>query len=138
MSTILKFAGALALATVIAAPTAFAKGGHGGGHFGGGGGHPVGGGLPPIVMKSPGFKGGGVRGVPHHVQPHVVHANPGNWNGGHHNQHHHRHHGRFLVYSPLYNYDYSAYDRGGCGWLWQRYLNTGNRTWKYRYYECIE
>lgn len=24
-----------------------------------------------------------------------------------------------------------------CGWLWRRYVHTGNPVYKWRYYECI-
>lgn len=43
---------------------------------------------------------------------------------------HHRHHRHF--FTPLY-----VTSGPGCGWLWRRYLNTGNPSYKWRYYECI-
>ncbi|MBL8884896.1 MAG: hypothetical protein JNL45_17780 [Hyphomicrobium sp.] len=70
------------------------------------------------------------------------------WSGGNWGGKGHRHHGRhryyprgFYGYALPYYYDdfYSySYSDGGCAWLWQRWLETGNPTWKYRYYECIE
>ena len=133
MKHTLRLAGAALLATALATTTAFAGGHHGGGHFGGGGGgHAV-----AHAMPHTSFHVQGVRSVPH-VGHHVTHNTPHvEWNGGHHEHHHHNHH-RFVAYSSLYDYDNSYYDRGGCGWLWQRYLDTGNRHWKHRYYECIE
>jgi hypothetical protein len=64
---------------------------------------------------------------------------PGKWTGGHGYKHrHHRRHVRFYGYPYFYNYDDGYYRSGGCGWLWQRYLITGNPKWKYRYYDCID
>jgi hypothetical protein len=25
----------------------------------------------------------------------------------------------------------------GCGWMWRKYLRTGNPFWKHSYFECI-
>ncbi len=76
----------------------------------------------------------------HRPRPHIVQ----NYDKGH-GRHHHRRHGRFLVYaSPFYdnyydNYYYDdSYASGDCAWYWQRYLTTGLKKWKYRYYQCIE
>lgn len=58
-------------------------------------------------------------------------------------KHKHRHHRRYVrsvlpyyYYDDYYYYgDYAGYD---CERLWRKYLVTGNRKWKYRYYQCIE
>ena len=149
----LKFAGALALAALVAIPAANARsmggghggGGHGGAHIsgGGGGGRAIGNTIPH-VSKGASFHAPAVRHVAPHVQGrnfgagHPVRSNSyGNWNGGdHHGHHRHHRHNRFFIAAPLY--DYGDYDRGGCRWLWKRYLYTGNPVWKHRYYQCIE
>ena len=133
MKNKLHLAGALLLAAGLSTSAAQAGGHHGGGNFGGGG-HAVAHSMPHFAARAPVFHPQTVRVAPH-FQNHVVRNFS---NEGHEHHGHHRHHGRFLVYSSLYDYDNSYYDRGGCGWLWQRYLNTGNPHWKHRYYECIE
>ena len=141
MKTILRWGAAALLATGLSISAASAGGHHGGGFAGGGGGHAVigggGGRAPHVTVAKPGvaFNGGGVRSVPHFNGRHISNGNhEGNFG---HNRHHH--HNRFFAYSvPLYDYDYSYGYSNGCGWLWQRYLNTGNPRWKHRYYECIE
>ena len=120
MKTLLRLGAAAILAAGLAIPAANAKG-MGGGHAGGG--HAGG------VHVGVAHMGGGGMHVQHFNGNHI-----GNF--GHHNHHHH---GRFFAYAvPLYDYDYSYGYSNGCGWLWQRYLNTGSPRWKHRYYECIE
>lgn len=126
----------------------------GGSTFGGGGGSFRG--APVLTVPRATFRSSGpirhaapaTHFVPNTAsRVHHAYNNPGPWKGidhhhGHdehgHHQHHHRH---FVVYAPYYDYynDYNDYAYGsGCGWLWQRYLATGNLKWKYRYHECIE
>lgn len=98
--------------------------GHGG-NWSGGGPKPSGGVYVPRGKPGKPWVGGG-------------YVKPGH-GGGHHG--HHRPHRRGIrVYSaPLY-YDYEDYSYRGddCGWLWQRWLQTGNPKWKRRYYNCID
>jgi hypothetical protein len=68
----------------------------------------------------------------------------GNWKGGGWKGHrHHGHHGRwrggrFYAY-PLYDFDVGyGYYGTSCGWLWQRWIRTGNAIWRIRYEECID
>ena len=73
------------------------------------------------------------------MKPHRPGGVKPGWSG-HAGQGHHRHRPRLRYYGvPTYYYleDYS-YRGDGCGWLWQRWLATGNRKWKIRYYDCIE
>ena len=46
---------------------------------------------------------------------------------------HFKHHRHFFVGPPVYVSSY----RYGCGWLWDRYLATGLKSYKWRYYACI-
>lgn len=46
---------------------------------------------------------------------------------------HFSHHRHFLVGPTVYVR--SSYS--GCGWLWNRYLETGLKSYKWRYYACI-
>ena len=137
MKTLLRFSAAAILAAGLSVSTANAKGMGGGG----GGGHAVGGGGVGHSAPSASFKGGGGPRVGGFVQR-APQGNIGSsrvhrFDGDHMGRHHH--HGRFLAYSvPLYDYDSSYGYSNGCGWLWQRYLNTGSLRWKHRYYECIE
>ncbi len=59
----------------------------------------------------------------------VADAKGGCCKGGHHFKHH-RH---FFVGPTVYVSSY----RTGCGWLWNRYLATGLKSYKWRYYACI-
>lgn len=115
------------------------------------------GGVPRI--HSDGIRSGGFRAGPRIIQgnPGVVHIPrgikhayvPGSshrphigkpWNK-HHGRHHHRRHGRIFLYAAPYYDDYyydSGYAGDDCSWLWRRYLATGLKKWKYRYYQCIE
>lgn len=101
-------------------------GGGGGGGFvkpGGGGGRPGG-----NWNNGGGYSGGGIK----------------HGGGGKHHYGNHRPR-RFYSYGvPAYYYDdsYSSYAYSAsddeCGYLWRRYLNTGNPKWKRRYYNCID
>lgn len=57
------------------------------------------------------------------------------------NKGHHHHHRHVIFPLQLYNWDYGDYgyySYGGCSWLWQRWLATGNPVWRDRYYDCID
>lgn len=140
---------------------------HMGGGAGGGGGTPFGGIPHKIApgFQGGGFKhnyGGNTVGpigiAPHQHQntgqnagPGIVLKHPGggvtkHWDrdgdhDGDHHEHHARHHrGHLFVYGvPAYdNYYYDdSYGDDTCRYYWQRYQQTGNPKWKWRYYDCI-
>lgn len=92
-------------------------------------------GNPGVVHIPRGIKHAYVPGSSH--RPHI-----GKFDGNkHHGRHHHRRHGRIFLYAAPYYDDYyydSGYAGDDCSWLWRRYLATGLKKWKYRYYQCIE
>lgn len=151
----------------LAAPAAGGGGGRaaiGGGGGGGGGGLRAGGGGN-FRGGAPVFRGGGPRmgaprlnaprafprsyqsrpypradRVPRFPQGRFVNRPGGGYVKHHDGRHgHHRHHRRYYGYGyPLALYDYDYGYRGGCGWLWERWLDTGNPIWRTRYYDCID
>jgi hypothetical protein len=104
-----------------------ARGGGGGGHFGGGmgGGHFGGGGH---------FSGGGHGGA--HVGGGRGGAHLAGGYGGHHG--HAFRHNRFFVgglgYGDYYDYAYGGDDCGYARNMWHR---TGTSYWRHRYYACV-
>lgn len=135
----------LGVATASAAPRAaqpgmgMPAGPRASGPIGGGGG----GGFQPAMPRK--FSGGGGGGKIYNgggpARPRPGGPYVGGGYGNH--QHHHKHR-RYRIYAAPYFYDdyyyndYSYNDGGDCSWMWRRYLQTGLKKWKWRYYQCIE
>lgn len=139
----------------IAAEARPGRGGHMGGNFSGFGGGARMGHMPsfgggPRMGRMPSFRGGprggaigAFRAGPRVYGRPAIRRNwaGGNWGGP---RHHHRRHWRgwgpgIAVGLPYYAYYGSGYYSGyGCGWLYNRAIETGSRYWWDRYYDCID
>jgi hypothetical protein len=66
----------------------------------------------------------------------------GDWQGDH--NHHHGHRGNYGWYGPpsgyhrrpyAYSYSYGGY--GGCGWIYENAIASGDPYWWEQYYDCL-
>jgi hypothetical protein len=106
------------------------NGGHGGGH---GGGAAVGSGGGGAGIRSGGRAFGGSPGVRSYSAPRVQsHVSQG---GGGRSARHFRG-GRSFGYAPYGVYDGGYSYGGGCGYYYQRAVETGSAYWWDRYYDC--
>ena len=60
------------------------------------------------------------------------------WAHRHHHHHHHRHGWRRgIIIGAGFPFFYGGYGYyGGCGYYYRKWMRTGSRYWRHRYYDC--